>query len=58
MAGAENRGHAVRTLSKAGMELAQAAAQVGRSGTPEQIHQAEKEIDAVRRKLYAILAQD
>lgn len=56
--GAEHRGHAVRTLSKAGMELAQAAAQVGRSGTPEQIHQAEQEIDQVRRKLYAILAQD
>lgn len=55
---ADNRGHAVRMLSKAGMELAQAAAQVGRSGTPEQIHQAEKELDQVRRRLYAILAQD
>jgi len=56
--GAGNRGQAVRTLSKSGMELAQAAAQVGRSGTPEQIHQAEKELDQVRRKLYSILAQD
>ncbi|MBE1515155.1 helix-turn-helix transcriptional regulator [Nesterenkonia halotolerans] len=56
--GAESRGHAVRTLSKAGMELAQAAAQVGRSGTPEQIRQAEKELDQVRRRLYSILAQD
>nr|WP_255316714.1 PadR family transcriptional regulator [Nesterenkonia sp. Act20] len=55
---AETRGHAVRTLSKSGIELAQAAAQVGRSGTPEQIRQAEKELDQVRRRLYSILAQD
>lgn len=56
--GGDHRGHSVRTLSKAGMELAQAAAQVGRSGTPEQIQEAEKEIDQVRRRLYSILAQD
>nr|WP_192596608.1 PadR family transcriptional regulator [Nesterenkonia lutea] len=56
--GGEPRGHSVRSLSKAGMELAQAAAQVGRSGTPEQIKQAEKELDQVRRRLYSILAQD
>lgn len=56
--GAEHRSDAVRMLSKTGMGLAQAAAQVGRSGTPEQIQQAEKEIDQVRRRLYSILAQD
>ncbi len=56
--GTEHRGPAVRALSKTGMDLAQALAQVGRSGTPEQIRQAEQEIDQVRRRLYAILAQD
>ncbi|AYG04124.1 PadR family transcriptional regulator [Gryllotalpicola protaetiae] len=45
-------------LPKAGMELAQAAAQVQRSGTLEQQKQAATLLDEVRRKLYAILAQD
>ncbi|MFB2557073.1 PadR family transcriptional regulator [Herbiconiux liangxiaofengii] len=45
-------------LPKAGFELAQAAAQVGRTGTPEQVAQAVKELDDARRRLYAILAQD
>ena len=45
-------------LSKAGMDLAQAAAQVGRTGSPEQIKQAAAALDEARRKLYAILAQD
>jgi DNA-binding PadR family transcriptional regulator len=45
-------------LPKAGMELAQAAAQVQRSGTPDQQKQAAALLDEVRRKLYAILAQD
>lgn len=45
-------------LPKAGMELAQAAAQVQRSGTPDQQKQAATLLDEVRRKLYAILAQD
>lgn len=45
-------------LPKAGMELAQAAAQVQRSGTPEQQQQAAALLNEVRRKLYAILAQD
>ncbi|WP_022881243.1 PadR family transcriptional regulator [Gryllotalpicola ginsengisoli] len=45
-------------LPKAGMELAQAAAQVQRSGTPEQQQEAAKLLDEVRRKLYAILAQE
>jgi DNA-binding PadR family transcriptional regulator len=45
-------------LPKAGVELAQAAAQVGRSGTPEQVRQAVRELEDVRRRLYAILAQD
>ncbi|WP_205647462.1 PadR family transcriptional regulator [Agromyces badenianii] len=45
-------------LPKAGIELAQAAAQVGRTGTPEQIKQAVEVLDDARRRLYSILAQD
>ena len=45
-------------LPKAGIDLAQAAAQVGRSGTPEQVKQAVEVLDEARRKLYSILAQD
>lgn len=45
-------------LPKSGIELAQAAAQVQRSGTPEQQKQAAALLDDVRRKLYAILAQE
>ena len=45
-------------LPKAGIELAQAAAQVGRTGTPEQVKQAVAVLEEARRKLYAILAQD
>ena len=44
-------------LPKAGIDLAQAAAQVGRSGTPEQVDEAVIVLDEARRKLYAILAQ-
>ncbi len=44
-------------LPKAGANLAQAAMQVGRTGTPEQIQEAVDVIDEARRKLYAILAQ-
>ena len=45
-------------LPKAGIELAQAAAQVGRSGSPEQVAEAVSVLDEARRKLYSILAQD
>ncbi|HWR85551.1 MAG TPA: PadR family transcriptional regulator [Rhodoglobus sp.] len=44
-------------LPKAGIELAQAAAQVGRSGSPEQVNEAVAVLDEARRRLYAILAQ-
>ena len=44
-------------LPKAGFELAQAAAQVGRSGSPEQVNEAVAVLDEARRKLYSILAQ-
>lgn len=44
-------------LPKAGANLAQAAMQVGRTGTAEQIQEAVDVIDEARRKLYAILAQ-
>ena len=45
-------------LPKAGAKLAQAAAQVAHSGTPEQAERAVAVIDDARRKLYAILAED
>lgn len=45
-------------LPKAGVELAQAAAQVGRTGSPEQVQQAVAVLDEARKRLYAILAQD
>jgi DNA-binding PadR family transcriptional regulator len=54
--GAEGGGFAA--LPKAGVELAQAAAQVGRTGTPEQIQQAVAALDDARRRIYSILAQD
>src|SRR5690606_31356263 len=45
-------------LPKAGMELAGVVAQVGRTGTPEQVRQAVEVLDEARRKLYGILAGD
>lgn len=45
-------------LPKAGLELAQAAAQVGRSGTAAQQAEAVAVLEDARRKLYSILAQD
>jgi DNA-binding PadR family transcriptional regulator len=45
-------------LPKAGVDLAHAVAQVGRSGNPEQVKQAVSVLDDARRKIYAILAQD
>jgi DNA-binding PadR family transcriptional regulator len=45
-------------LPKAGIDLAQAAAQVGRTGTPEQVKQAVTVLEEARRKLYSILAED
>jgi hypothetical protein len=51
-------GSGYTALPKAGIELAQAAAQVGRTGTPEQVKQAVIVLDEARRKLYSILAQD
>lgn len=45
------------TLPKAGVELAQAAAQVHRTGTPEQVQEAAAVLEEARRRLYSILAQ-
>ena len=50
-------GGAHRALSKAGVDLAAAAAQLGRSGSPEQLQQAVDVLDDARRKLYTILAE-
>ena len=47
-----------RALPKAGMDLAQTVAQVGRSGSTEQVRQAVDVLDEARRKLFSILAQD
>lgn len=49
--------HGFSALPKAGVELAQAAAQVGRTGSPEQVQEAVAVLDEARRRLYAILAQ-
>lgn len=45
-------------LPKAGVALAQAAAQVNRNGSPEQVQQAVSALDDARRRIYSILAQD
>jgi DNA-binding PadR family transcriptional regulator len=44
-------------LPKSGIDLAHAAAQVQRTGTPEQVKEAAAVLDEARRKLYSILAQ-
>lgn len=44
-------------LPKAGMELASAAAQLGRTGTPDQVKQGVEILEDARRRLYAILAE-
>ncbi|MFE1644868.1 PadR family transcriptional regulator [Microbacterium sp. P01] len=58
----ETTGHRDSTragaLPKAGIDLAQAVAQVGRSGSPAQVKQAVDVLDEARRKLFSILAQD
>lgn len=56
--GAPRGHHRSAPLAKAGANLAQAAMQVGRTGSPEQVAEAVALLDDTRRKLYAILAQD
>lgn len=51
------RGGTFAALPKAGFELAQAASQVGRTGSPEQVQEAVAVLDEARRRLYSILAQ-
>jgi len=50
-------GGRLTALPKAGVELAQATAQVARTGSKEQVAQAVEVLDEARRKLYSILAQ-
>lgn len=50
--------HRHAALAKAGVDLAGAAAQLGRTGSAEQLDTAVEILDDARRKLYAILAQD
>jgi DNA-binding PadR family transcriptional regulator len=54
---APGSGSAFGGLPRAGAELAQAAAQVGRTGSPEQIREAVAALDETRRRLYSILAR-
>lgn len=54
----ESDGPSFSALPKAGFELAQAAAQVGRTGTSEQVQEAVAVLDDARRRLYSILARD
>lgn len=44
-------------LPRAGVELAQAAAQLARTGTPDQVQEGTAVLEEARRKLYSILAQ-
>lgn len=55
-AGSRDSGR-MTALPKAGVELAQAAAQVARTGDKEQVAQAVEVLEEARRKLYSILAQ-
>ena len=54
----EREGPGISALPKAGFELAQAAAQVGRTGSAEQVQEAVAILDDARRRLYSILARD
>jgi hypothetical protein len=54
---APTSGTGFAALPKAGVELAQAASQVARTGTPEQVQEAVAVLDDARRRLYTILAQ-
>lgn len=56
---AQNAEHGGRksALPKAGIDLAQAVGQVGRSGSAEQVAEAIAVLDDARRKIYAILAK-
>lgn len=56
-AGARGPRSMMGALPKAGFDLASAAAQVQRTGTPEQVKEAAAVLDEARRKLYSILAQ-
>jgi DNA-binding PadR family transcriptional regulator len=57
---AQGAGHGGRTtaLPKAGLALAQATAQVGQSGSAEQVAEAVAVLDEARRKIYSILAKE
>ena len=51
-------GNRAAALPKAGIDLAQAVAQVGRSGSSDQIREAVSVLDEARRKIFSILARD
>jgi len=51
-------GGRVGALPKAGIDLAQAVAQVGRSGDAQQVKEAVEVLDEARRKIFSILAKN
>jgi len=51
-------GSSMGAVPKAGIELAQAVAQVVRNGSSEQHKKAAEVLDETRRRIYSILAQD
>jgi DNA-binding PadR family transcriptional regulator len=55
--GARETGRA-SALTKSGIDLAQAVAQVGRSGSSEQVKEAVAVLDDARRRIFSILAKD
>ena len=57
-AGSKSGSSRAGALPKAGIDLAQVIAQVGRTGTSAQVNEAVIALNETRRKLYSILAQD
>ena len=54
----EKDGHAYGATAKAGLDLAQAVAQMARTGTAAQQERATEILTEARRKIYSILAED
>ena len=56
--GMREQARAMGALPKAGVDLAQAAAEVARTGSKEQVQEAVTVLEEARRRLYSILARD
>lgn len=55
---ASAEGDRFTALPKAGVELARVAAEIGRTGSAEQVDEAVAILDEARRRIYSILARD